>query len=283
MRNPEFIPSARSGRRPVKSLILVCLLTSACATTPGGDRLARQDPLEGVNRAIWGFNRSLDKAAVKPVTQAYRTVTPVAARRGATNAFNNVREPFSFINAILQGKIGQAARTFARFAINTTIGVGGLADHASGMGLKAQDEDFGQTLGVWGVNAGPYVVLPFFGPSTLRDSVGFGIQLLADPYRVALRNKSGLSSTEQFGVAGFEAIDLRSQLIDSGADGVLDTSADSYATARSAYLQYQAAQIRDGEGIVDEEGPAIEDEEFAPLTDETPQSADETKPAAPKL
>lgn len=283
MPNPEFTPSARSRRRPAKSLILVCLLTGACTTTPGDDRLARQDPLEGVNRAIWGFNRTVDKVALKPVTQAYRTVTPVAARRGATNVLTNVDEPFSFINALLQGKIEQAARTFARFAINTTIGVGGLADHASGMGLKAQDEDFGQTLGVWGVNAGPYVVLPIFGPSTLRDSVGFGVELLADPYRVALREKSGLSFAEQMGVATYEAIDLRSQLIDSGADTVLDTSADSYATARSAYLQYQAAQIRDGEGVVDEEEPAIDEEEFAPIADETPQSADETNPASPEL
>ena len=240
---------------------LAGLMLSACATT-GGQRLAEQDPLEAFNRRMWDVNMALDKAAIKPVTVAYRTVTPKPAQRGLRRILANLQEPFSFVNALLQGKPDQAARTFGRFVVNTTIGVGGLADHATSFGLPEESEDFGQTLAVWGVNAGPYIVLPLFGPSTLRDSVGLGVEFAGDPAQIAIREYSGLSSTERLGITGLRAIDLRSRLIDSGADAVLETSADPYATARSAYLQQRASMIADGGMSQDMMDPADFDGDF---------------------
>jgi phospholipid-binding lipoprotein MlaA len=238
--------------------VVASLALGACAT-PGGQRLAEQDPLENFNRRMWNVNMAFDRVAFKPATVAYRTVTPKPAQRGLRRILANLQEPFSFANSLLQGKPDQAARTFGRFIINTTIGVGGLADHATGFGLPEESEDFGQTLAVWGVNAGPYIVLPLFGPSTLRDSVGLGVEFTADPAQIAIREESGLTRTQRWGITGMRAIDARSRLIDSGADAVLETSADPYATARSAYLQQRAAAIADGGGAQ----PGIDPDDFS--------------------
>ncbi len=222
---------------------LIALL-AGCATTktatPG-------DPLEGFNRGVWGFNRAVDKVALKPVASVYRTITPRPARRGLSRVLSNLSEPFSAINALLQGKPDRAGNSLKRFLINTTIGVGGLADHATGMGYKPTPEDFGQTLAVWGFKKSDYLVLPILGPSTLRDGIGTGVAQYADPYRIGLR-ESGLTRTQRYGVVGFEAVSARADLTDAGADALLDSSADSYATARSAYLQRRAALIADEDG-----------------------------------
>ena len=221
---------------------LTALLLAGCATTPGTDRLAQRDPLEKVNRGIWGFNQAIDKVLLKPVTVGYRAVLPRPVRSGVTHFFSNVSEPWSAMNALLQGSPKRAGRSLKRFVINTTIGIGGLGDPASKMGVKQAPEDFGQTLAKWGVNAGPYLVLPLLGPSTMRDAVGTGVGFLADPYRVCL-NYCGLPDGVPTGFTIAYTIDVRSQLIDSGADAFLATSADPYATARSAYLQRREAAI----------------------------------------
>ncbi len=223
---------------------IAAMLLAGCATT-GGQRLAEKDPLEPFNRGVWAFNLNLDRFALKPAAKAYNAVTPTAARRGVHNVFDNAAEPLSFINALLQGKVGRAFHTLGRFVVNTTIGVGGLADHATDMGLQEKPEDFGQTLAVWGVNAGPYLMLPLLGPSTLRDGVGRGVEFVGDPFRIVVRNYSGLSSTERLGITGLQVIDLRAQLMAMGADNVLETSLDSYATTRAAYLQHRQALILD--------------------------------------
>jgi phospholipid-binding lipoprotein MlaA len=252
---------------------IALLMLAGCATTPGEDRLAERDPLEGFNRGVWGFNRALDTVAIKPVTVAYRTVTPRPARRGVSRIFANLSEPFSMINNILQGKPDRAVRNLERFVINSTIGVGGLADHATGFGVTPANEDFGQTLASWGVNGGPYLVLPLLGPSTLRDGVGSGVAQLADPYRVGLRN-IGLTNTQQLGVTAGEVISTRADLMESGADAFLDTSLDPYAAAKSAYLQRRYAEIRnedDGSGGGGEEiAPAEQDQAGAEAPAETP-------------
>lgn len=244
--------------------LLATSLLAACATTRPGDQLAAErDPWEKTNRSIYQFNRGLDNAVVKPATKVYRATVLKAAQRGITNFFNNVDEPFSFLNALLQGKVEQAARTFGRFAINTTLGVGGLADHATDMGLPPEPEDFGQTLAVWGVKSGPYVMLPFLGPSTLRDAVGFGVERVSDPYRIGL-SELNLSTTESLGVNGLELADTRSYVMDT-ADPLLQGSADEYATVKSAYLQYRWNLIHDGAPPEDEtESPA------APTVETTP-------------
>lgn len=259
------------------------VLLGGCATTPGQDRLAERDPLEGFNRGVWGFNRGVDKVVLKPVSTVYRTVTPRPARRGLSRILANLGEPFSFINNMLQGKPDRAFNNLGRFVVNTTIGVGGLADHATGFGMKPTPEDFGQTLAVWGANGGPYLVLPILGPSTLRDGVGSGVAQFADPYRVCLSECGVASSGERLGATAAEVISTRADLTEAGADSFLDTSLDPYATARSAYLQRRRAQILDREDQEAEEGEGEQDVVLDPAGDAgttAPEAAGET-PAPP--
>jgi phospholipid-binding lipoprotein MlaA len=227
--------------RAILVLALAAML-GGCATTGGS--LAENDPYEGVNRGVWEFNQAVDTVAVKPATTVYRTVTPVPARRGLSRVLSNLSEPFSFINNLLQGKPERAFNSLGRFLINSTIGVGGLADHATDLGLPPTPEDFGQTLAVsGGAKNSPYLVLPLLGPSTVRDAVGTAVEMFGDPARIVLNSE--LSSSEEYMVTGARVLDGRSRLMESGAESVLETSADPYATARSAYLQRREAQIRD--------------------------------------
>lgn len=202
------------------------------------------DPLEKLNRAIWGVNMGVDKVVLKPASTVYRTITPRPARRGLTRVLANLSEPYSAINNLLQGKAGRAFNSLGRFVVNSTAGVGGLADQASRMGLRPTPEDFGLTLAHWGVNAGPYIVIPLLGPSTLRDGVGTGVAFYLDPYRIGLR-QSGLSSFQRLGINAFEVVSARSDLTDAGGDAFLKTSLDSYATARSAFFQRRRQAILD--------------------------------------
>lgn len=224
---------------------LALALLGGCATLPS-DQLAERDPLEGFNRGMWKVNSAIDTVALKPATKVYRTVTPRPARRGISRVLLNLAEPFSAINNLLQGKPERAGRNIGRFLINSTIGVAGLADHATSLGIAPADEDFGQTLARWGVDGGPYLVLPFLGPSTLRDGAGTVTYFLTDPYHVAIR-QSGLDPTARMSLTGLELIDIRSTLIESGVDAFLATSLDPYAASRSAFLQRRKAQIRDRE------------------------------------
>jgi phospholipid-binding lipoprotein MlaA len=226
-------------------ILLLAAMLGGCATTGGRASLDSRDPYEGFNRNVWAFNDAVDTVAIKPVTTVYRTVTPVPARRGISRVFANLTEPFSFVNNLLQGKPGRALNSLGRFLINTTIGVGGLADHATGLGLPATPEDFGQTLAVHGAKKSPYLVLPLLGPSTVRDAVGTAVRFVADPAQIAIGSE--LTRTQSLGVTGGRLIDARSQAIDSGADTLLKTSADPYAVARSAYLQSREAAIRDAD------------------------------------
>lgn len=239
------------------------------------------DPLGSFNRGMWQFNDKADKIVVKPVATAYRTVTPRPARRGLSRIFDNLSEPFSAINALLQGQPKRAGRSLSRFVVNTTLGVGGLADHATGMGIEAAPEDFGQTLAKWGVRPGPYLVLPLLGPSSFRDAVGTGTAQLADPWRVGLREWSGLSFTERQGVMALEVTDIRSRLMDSGADSALESSMDSYATARSAWFQRREAQIANRDNSGDNNGNNNETELNQVLdTAESDAAADMAQPVA---
>lgn len=267
----------RASRLPAKmiSALALGLALSACTTTRvGTDRLAEKDPLEGFNRTIWAVNRGADKVVVKPVTQVYRAVAPKPARDGVRNFFANVGEPFSFINNVLQGKPDRAVRNLGRFLINTTVGIGGLFDQASRVGVRPATEDFGQTLAAWGANGGPYLVLPLLGPSTLRDGVGTGVSQLADPYRVCLR-ECGLPEGLPTGMNVLEIISVRDGLIEAGADGFLESSLDPYAAARSAFLQRRRAEILNQEGDdAAAEAAAAADAEANPITDDGLGAAD---------
>lgn len=221
------------------------------AGTPGAagpdllDASVQRDPLEKFNRTVWGFNQGIDRYAFKPVTQAYRFVTPHPVRRGVSHIFANLSEPWSFVNNLLQGKVKRAMHNLGRFVVNTTIGVGGLADNASKLGIKPADEDFGQTLAVWGARTSPYLVLPLFGPSTVRDGIGTGVAYFADPVPICIKECTNLKWRYRFGIQALHVINTRSDLIDSGADAFLESSLDPYASARSAYLQTRAAEIAD--------------------------------------
>lgn len=228
-------------------LILVgALALGGCATT--GDRAGLErdprDPMEGFNRNVWAFNQAVDKAAIKPVTTVYRTVTPIPARRGISRVMDNLREPLSFINNLLQGKPGRAINSLGRFLINTTIGVGGLADHATDLGLPETREDFGQTLAAWGFKSSPYLVLPLLGPSTVRDGVGTAATFVADPAQIGLK-EAGVSGDVRTGMTVLRVIDARSRVIDLGVDAALEASADPYVTARNAYFQRREAELQD--------------------------------------
>jgi phospholipid-binding lipoprotein MlaA len=238
---------------------LAAPLLAGCVTTPGGVSEAELDRFEKTNRAIYSFNKGVDTAVLKPVTQGYRAVVPGIARRGVSNALDNVDEPLSFINAVLQGKFKVAFRAADRFLINSTFGLAGLFDHATEMGLTKQEEDFGQTLAAWGVGSGPYIMLPLLGPSTLRDTVGFGVDSVTDPWPKFQKDVASLSGTERLGVTAGEAIDLRSRLVDT-ADPLLATALDEYATVRAAYLQQRLHDIYDGDPPEDNFTPTFDDE-----------------------
>jgi len=263
------------------ALIATALMLSGCATTAhyGSDRIAQKDPLEKLNRKVYKFDRAIDKAVVRPAAKVYTKIVPEAGRRGVTNFFNNAEEPRNFINAVLQGKPKVALKTLARFIINTTLGVGGLADHATGMGLPPQKEDFGQTFVVWGIGSGPYLVLPVLGPSTLRDAAGQGVAYFGDPFRVGLRELD-LQWWLAYPLTGIELLDLRSQLLDT-ADKLLNGSADEYATVRSAYLQNRRNEIYDGNPPDDDAAsPADMPGDGAAAKNGVPPAAGEPAPTA---
>lgn len=198
-----------------------------------------KDPIEGFNRAVFAFNDTVDKAVVKPVAQGYEAVVPLPGRAGITNFFSNVGDVFIAVNNLLQGKAGEAVSDIGRVAVNSTVGILGLFDIASELGLEKHEEDFGQTLGRWGVGDGAYVVLPFLGPRTLRDTAGFVVDTYADPvYYVSDVPTRNI-------LIGTRFVNNRAQLLP--AEKVLDEAAlDKYAYVRDAYLQRRRNLIYDG-------------------------------------
>lgn len=240
---------------PLPGLLAALLLLGACAHD--GARMERvaitpvaeADPWEKGNRKLFAFNQTADRLAVLPVTNAYRAVVPEAARRGIRNGYDNLQEPTNLTNALLQGKVKRAFRALDRMLVNTVLGLG-VADHATAMGLEEQPHDFGQTMAVWGVPSGPYLMLPFFGPSTARDGAGFFVDFILDP--VDYLERRLLSRDERWLELGVRAVDIRSGLRDQG-DQLLAGSADPYATVRSAWLQLRRYQLFDGMAPVADE------------------------------
>ena len=221
----------------IKSILLSVLMAGmlgGCATQ------ANKDPLEGLNRGIYKFNDTVDKAAVKPIAGAYRAVLPSPVRTGVNNFFANLGTVVTIVNDVLQFKLSKAMDDTGRLAINSTFGLGGLIDLASMDGIEERREDFGQTLAVWGWKDGTYLVLPLLGPSTLRDTGGLAVDsLAADPLgyidEVAARN--GLLLTK--------FIDTRASYL-PGSDLLDEAALDPYAFMRDAYMQRRNVQIYDG-------------------------------------
>jgi phospholipid-binding lipoprotein MlaA len=217
--------------------LLASALLAGCATT--GQRAADpRDPLEPLNRASYAFNDGLDRALLKPAAKAYRKVTPQLVQTGISNVFSNAKYPVTLVNNALQGKFRAAVNDTGRFALNSTLGLGGLLDPATDIGLDRNDEDFGQTFGKWGIGNGPYLVIPLIGPTTLRDGIGSIADDFAEP-RSYLEDDS--TRWTLWAAGNFEK---RVRLLD--ADAVLGRAGDPYAFVRSAYLQRREYQVRDG-------------------------------------
>ena len=194
------------------------------------------DPFEETNRAIYEFNESLDSNVLEPVSRAYKNNIPETAQKGIGNFLDNLGDVSTLANQILQFKPIESAETLARILVNTTIGLGGLFDVASDMGLVTEDEDFGQTMAVWGVEQGPYVVLPLLGPSTVRDGIGTYVDLTSPANMV--------DEIGEVGVSVINVVDKRVDLLP--ITDILDQSDDPYITMRSSYLQKRNNDIYDG-------------------------------------
>jgi len=222
----------------MRSLLALCLLAllSGCATT--GETNPR-DPWEGFNRPVYAFNDTVDKAVLKPVAQGYQKVMPEFAQTGVNNFFGNINDVATGLNNILQGKPSQGVGDLGRFVVNSVVGIFGFWDVATPMGLEKHDEDFGQTLGVWGVPSGPYLMLPLFGPSTARDAPA----RIVDPQYVWGR----YIEPESVGwiLFGVDITRSRANLLRN--EKLLDDAAiDKYSFIRDAWLQRRQNQVYDG-------------------------------------
>jgi len=239
------------------TVMLLSLTLLGCATN--GDP---RDPLEPLNRGIYKFNDVVDKAVLKPVATGYKEVMPDPVRTAVGNFFSNLDDVLVLLNDLLQIKLDQAASDLSRLVWNTTIGIAGLIDVATPMDLPKHNEDFGQTLGYWGVGNGPYLVLPFLGPSTLRDTVGTVVDVHFDPV------PQHTPVPERNSAIAVHSVDTRARLLDT--EEILDEAAlDRYVFLRDAYLQRRRGLVYDG-------NPPRE--KFEDNDDPTPSSPASTRP-----
>jgi len=197
------------------------------------------DSLEEINRPIFEFNQTLDQNLIKPIAISYRDNTPEAIKKGISNFFSNLGDVSTLANLILQFKAEDSLITFGRLLINTTIGLAGIFDPASELGLIKKDEDFGQTLGVWGVPEGPYFIIPILGPSTLRDTAGLYVDMTSD---VNLINN--LDTNSEIAATSIKVVDKRVELLP--ATELINNSFDPYITMKSSYLQKRRNDVNDG-------------------------------------
>lgn len=245
-------------------LALAVAVSAGCATLPPDATPAQKaDPFEAWNRKVFDFNDDLDKAILKPIATAYAEIFPPVVRRGVDNFYANLLDPWSAVNSLLQGKPFRALQSAFRFAVNSTFGILGLIDVAADMDIDRQQEDFGQTLGVWGAEPGAYLVWPFIGSSTVRDSIAMPLDYLASPMNLLNDGATPIA------IWSLRVVNTRAQLLD--ASNLIDEIAlDRYSFIRDAYLQRRGSLIRDGE----EEPPydPTQDEE-SPMAPTPPASA----------
>lgn len=257
--------SGSSHWRPIAALLALSTL-AGCAALPAGTRTDPRDPFERSNRAVFKFNEKVDSAIAKPVARAYVKIVPRLVRTGLSNALANAGYPTVIVSDLLQGKLKETASDTGRLLMNTVIGFGGLVDVATDAGLDANDEDFGQVLGKWGIRSGPYLMLPILGPSSMRDSFGE----LPDQFTNATHYIQ--DDVARYGVSGFRLLDDRANLLE--ADAALGRAADPYVLVRSAWLQRREYLVKDG---ADE--PVIEEFEDSDPMKET-EAESEAEPGA---
>lgn len=229
---PAALPTAR--RAVIGALVLATVC--GCASYPVANP---RDPWEPFNRGVFSFNDAVDQAVFKPAATAYRYITPALVRAGVTNFFGNLDDAWSFVNSVLQFKPQAAVDNLTRFGVNTFIGIGGVFDVASEMRIERHREDFGQTLGWWGVAAGPYLVLPLLGPSTLRDTVALPVDFKGD----IAANVDYIPTRNSLKV--LDQLDTRASLL-SVTDALDDAALDKYSFTRDAFLQRRRNAVFDG-------------------------------------
>jgi len=235
---------------------LLTLLMAGCATQPNAKKDPR-DPFEGFNRASYKFNDALDRAVLKPTAKGYKAVAPQFVETGVSNFFSNLGQPTVIVNDLLQAKFVPALSDTGRFLMNTTLGIGGLFDPATKIGFDKNDEDFGQTLGKWGTPSGPYLMVPFFGPTTVRDGFGSGVDVFTSPNHYVERDAI------RYSLDGLNLIESRARRLD--LDQTLQQTFDQYGFIRNAYLQQREYQVTDGNVA----SPRFDDE---PLEDPEPEA-----------
>ncbi|GAB4200708.1 MAG: VacJ family lipoprotein [Wenzhouxiangellaceae bacterium] len=242
-------------RRPfIVAALLGATLLAGCATTDMRAPID-DDPWEGLNRHTYAFNRGLDKALIKPIAQGYEAVTPEPVRQGIGNALTNLRFPVTIINLLLQGKIKDTGIALGRFALNSTFGLAGLVDVATIEGVPNYQEDFGQTLAVWGWQDSNYLVLPLLGPSTTRDALATYPERWTDGVAVLIQEEN------LYWLLGLNIIHQRSTFL-SRENTLLDAN-DEYAFVRDAYLQRRDFLIKDGQTeLPDYDEYLLDEEEF---------------------
>jgi phospholipid-binding lipoprotein MlaA len=254
--------AARLRGTLVLGLLFLAFL-GGCASTNNP-----RDPLETFNRAVYTVNDGLDRVIVKPLVTGYRAVLPQFVRTGVTNFFNNLHDILTALNNLLQGKFIDAASDLGRIGVNTMVGLLGVIDVGTELGLEKHHEDFGQTLGRWGIGSGPYLQLPFFGPSSFRDAAGLAVDSCLDPIKWIFRNDIPWRN----GLWGLYFVNLRANLLDSTK--ILDEAAlDPYEFQRDAYLQRRRNLVYDGNPPPEpDEPPEIKTKPRSELDDPAPRS-----------
>jgi phospholipid-binding lipoprotein MlaA len=221
------------------SIALMALFLSACASIPPGSTLDPRDPFERYNRAMFSFNQTVDDKVLKPVATGYTDVIPDLIRTAIGNFFGNIGDVWTAVNNFLQGKPREGTSDVARVVLNSTFGIVGLIDVATPAGLVQHEEDFGQTLGVWGVKSGPFLVLPILGASTVRDGLARPVDLYADP--ITQIDSAGVENS----LRALRLVDYRATLLYS-TRMMEEAALDPYLFVRDAYLQRRESRVRDG-------------------------------------
>lgn len=251
----------------------MCLLTALYLPTLAVAAPSPRDPFENVNRSIYGFNDAIDVALLKPLAEGYRKVVPELMRQGVDNFFGNIGDVWSTVNLLLQGKGEATTRMAMRVSTNTVFGLAGLLDPASEMGLERQSEDFGQTLGRWGVPSGPYLVLPVFGPSTVRDTVALPVDRMAGPTALVSATNDVIATVMLQTVSARAGLLTASRLLD-------DVALDRYSFLRDAYLARRLNQVWDGNPPEEPEMDASSMSDADELASATPVAQPATTPAS---
>lgn len=230
----KHAPHRTTGRLHALAAIAAAMLLTGCATTQNP-----QDPLEGYNRTVFRFNDAVDRTVLKPTATAYKNVTPGFVQTGVNNFFGNLSDAWSAVNNLLQGKVENGMGDVTRVAVNSTFGIFGLLDIASEAGIQKHNEDFGQTLGVWGIPSGPFLMLPILGPSTVRDTAALPADIGGDIWKY-----KEPANWRNIGAA-VRVVDKRATLLDAG-NLLEDAALDRYEFIRDGYMQRRQSQVYDG-------------------------------------